>query len=270
MLKELSVTSGMALNDICVIISGMATSSVGMKELPYADVPFSLDGSSAYTEWIDAKGGIANPLFLISGVQQHDDVMRGEETQVVGVASLCDLPQQDLLYIWPGTHSKHVLVNNNNITSFKTFMTGEIFEMLRKHSILSHAVSMPASDNNISEEDKQSFQRGVSKSLNDELLNVLFSVRINQLKKYLSPELNYFYLSGLLIGSELKYIRKNLKQKLVLCSTGSLLQLYQMAIEFTGLSEHTIVVPAPILDNAAMAGQVKILNSTKSIRTHGK
>jgi 2-dehydro-3-deoxygalactonokinase len=265
LLKELSASAGITLNDICIIVSGMATSSVGMKELPYTDVPFRLDGSSAYTEWINAKDVIDNPLLLISGVQQADDVMRGEETQVVGIASLFDLPeQQDLLFILPGTHSKHILVSNNNITSFRTFMTGEIFEMLRKHSILSHAVGDPAGQE-ISEEDKESFTNGVSKALNNELLNALFSVRINQLKRYLSPEQNYFYLSGLLIGSELKYIAENIKYKLVLCSTGNLLQLYRTAIKFAGLSGHTIVVPAEILDNAAMAGQLKILNSIKSI-----
>jgi 2-dehydro-3-deoxygalactonokinase len=143
-------------------------------------------------------------------------------------------------------------------------MTGEIFEMLRKHSILSHAVGDPAVQE-ISEGDKKSFTKGVGRALSDELLNILFSVRINQLKGYLSPEQNYFYLSGLLIGSELKYITENIKYKLVLCSTGGLLQLYRTAVEFAGLSEHTIVVPAEIPDNAAMAGQLKILNSIKSI-----
>lgn len=263
LLNELTANSGLSLDDICIIISGMASSTVGMKELPYKDVPFHLSGSSAYTEWIEAKTVIRNPVLLISGVQQHDDVMRGEETQLVGIASLFDLPEGDnLLFILPGTHSKHVVVNNNTIIHFNTFMTGEIFETLTKHTVLSHAVRV-SNNKTISDDERKSFSLGVSKALDAELLNSLFSVRINQLKKYLSAEQNYFYLSGLLIGSELKHI-VHTTQILVLCSSGSLLELYKMAIECAGLSKRTILVPAEVLDNAAAAGQIKILNSIKS------
>jgi len=246
----------------------MASSSVGMRELPYADVPFDLDGSSAYSEWIEAKPLIDNPILLISGVQQADDVMRGEETQLIGIVSLLDLPEDDdLLFILPGTHSKHIVVNKKSISQFRTFMTGEIFDMLTKHTVLSHAVSSPKNDL-IVDEDKKSFSDGASKALTGELLKSLFSVRINQLKKYLTAKQNYFYLSGLLIGSELKHIAKNINQKLVLCSSGRLLQLYQLAIDCMELSERTIIVPADILDNAAAEGQIRILNNIKSVPSH--
>jgi len=268
LINELSASAGISLNNIEIIISGMASSSVGMRELPYADVPFDLDGSSAYSEWIEAKPLIDNPILLISGVQQADDVMRGEETQLIGIVSLLDLPEDDdLLFILPGTHSKHIVVNKKSISQFRTFMTGEIFDMLTKHTVLSHAVSSPKNDL-IVDEDKKSFSDGASKALTGELLNSLFSVRINQLKKYLTAKQNYFYLSGLLIGSELKHIAKNINQKLVLCSSGRLLQLYQLAIDCMELSERTIIVPADILDNAAAEGQIRILNNIKSVPSH--
>src|SRR5205085_11075608 len=120
---------------------GMASSSIGMKELPYADLPFLLDGHSAYSEWINGGPVIANPILLISGVQHAGDVMRGEETQLTGVSSMTDAPDGDMLYIFPGTHSKHITVINNRITYFSTFMTGEVFDLLVKHSILSQAVT---------------------------------------------------------------------------------------------------------------------------------
>jgi 2-dehydro-3-deoxygalactonokinase len=266
LLTELSAIAGLTVGELTMIISGMASSTVGMKELAYADLPFKLDGSSANVEWIDAKPLVANPILLISGVHQSDDVMRGEETQLVGISSLLNLPRDNnLMFILPGTHSKHVLVKDNSIWQFETFMTGEIFDILTKHSILSHAVSDPGRNHYaVTDEERSSFQKGVNKALQSELLNALFSVRINQLKKYLSAEQNYFYMSGLLIGTELKHAVDKVNQKLVLCSSGRLLQLYQMAIECAGMSERTMTVPAEILDNAAAAGQLKILNNITS------
>jgi 2-dehydro-3-deoxygalactonokinase len=286
LLIELSATAGLSAGEPAVVISGMSSSTLGIKELPYADLPFNLDGSAVNFEWIDGRPLMDNPILLISGVHQPDDVMRGEETQLIGIVTLLNLPHDNnLMFILPGTHSKHILVKDNNISQFKTFMTGEVFDILTKHSILSLAVSNPGrrtgnerpetADSHLSsvvsheayeitDEEKTSFQKGVNKALRSELLSALFSVRINQLKKYLSAQQNYFYLSGLLIGSELKYLLDNANQHLVLCSSGRLLQLYQMAIECAGLSERTITVPAEVLDNAAAAGQVKILDNVTS------
>lgn len=252
------------LNHLPILVSGMASSSIGMKELPYADIPFSLDGHSAYSEWINTEPLVSNPILLISGVQQPGDVMRGEETQLIGLTTLLDLPDDnEVLYLFPGTHCKHITVSNNRITHFSTFMTGEVFDLLIKHSILSHAVSF--SDNNlIADEESGSFRAGVLKAFESELLSNLFSVRINQLKKHLSNQQNYFYLSGLLIGSEIKSLRNNRNRKFVICSSGALLRLYHSALICAGLSDQTIVVTSGILDNSAAAGQLKIFMNMAS------
>ena len=142
-------------------------------------------------------------------------------------------------------------------------MTGEIFDLLTRHSILSHAVINPGNAA-ITEGDTASFRSGVMKAFESELLNSLFSVRINQLKKYLSEQQNYFYLSGLLIGTEINYIRKKKNQKLVLCSSGSLQRLYQAALQSAGLSDQTLVITSQILDNSAAAGQLKIFKNMAS------
>ncbi|MBL7699108.1 MAG: 2-dehydro-3-deoxygalactonokinase [Chitinophagaceae bacterium] len=252
---ELKVNSGLPVNNLPVLISGMASSSVGMKELPYADLPFSLDGSSAYAEWVDGAPVLENKILLISGAHQRDDVMRGEETQLVGLASLLDLNAGDnTLFILPGTHSKHIAISGNSISRFNTFMTGELFDIIARHSILSHAVH-DAKQDEISEEERKSFYDGVKRSLGAELTGTLFSVRINQLKKYLSPEQNYFYLSGLLIGSEVKYLTN---QKLILCSSSRLQRLYEWALDCVDLLNQTHVVSSEMLDNAATVGQLKI------------
>lgn len=252
-------------DDLPVLISGMASSTVGMKELPYADLPFELNGTTAYAEWIAGAPVLNNPILLISGAHQPDDVMRGEETQLVGLSSLVDLPAQgESLFILPGTHSKHITVTNNRIIRFNTFMTGEMFDIISKYSILSHAVAAAPTGNEVSDNDKKCFYEGVKKSLASGLLSNLFSVRINQLKKYLSTEENYFYLSGVLIGSEIKHITN---QNLILCSSGSLLRLYQWALDCAGLMKQTVVVAPDVLDYAAAAGQLRIYLNLLSKRS---
>jgi 2-dehydro-3-deoxygalactonokinase len=238
-----------------VIISGMASSSIGMKELPYGNLPFAMDGTSAITELINHS----YPILIISGVQQADDVMRGEETQLIGIADQLNLPEDnETLYIFPGTHSKHITTTRNQIIHFRTFMTGEMFDIISRHSILGHAVIAS------SQIDEPAFEAGVINALESELLSSLFSVRVNQLKNRLSQQANYFYLSGLLIGSEIRYLTQNPANNVVLCSSGDLQQLYQTAMRCAGLLERTLAVDQRIIDNAAVAGHLKIFASMKS------
>ena len=89
-----------------VIISGMASSSIGMRELPYASLPFFANGHALSVEQWQPKG-FPHEISLISGVKSKDDVMRGEETQLVGLFQLLH-PAGNSLFILPGTHSKHI------------------------------------------------------------------------------------------------------------------------------------------------------------------
>jgi 2-dehydro-3-deoxygalactonokinase len=141
-------------------------------------------------------------------------------------------------------------------------MTGELFDVISKYSILAHAVDAPDRSTK-TEMANESFRKGVLKSLESPLLNSLFSVRVNQLKKYIPNKENYFYLSGLLIGSEIDYLRKSTRQ-LILCSSGNLKGLYSEAITFAGLKDRTMIVAADILDKAASAGQLKIFTHLAS------
>src|SRR6185295_12638523 len=95
-----------APKNIPVVISGMASSSIGWKELPYAKAPFALDGRTAVWEKVEPH------VYLISGLRTDTEILRGEETEAVGlVASLGrDMPFEAVLVL-PGTHSKHLDVN---------------------------------------------------------------------------------------------------------------------------------------------------------------
>ncbi len=88
-----------------VFISGMASSSIGLKELPYQKFPFTWNASRFIVERIDADNDFSHALYLISGFQTDNDIMRGEETMLLG----CDLADAgEKIFIFPGTHSKHV------------------------------------------------------------------------------------------------------------------------------------------------------------------
>src|SRR5688572_3404686 len=112
-----------SLNGIPLLVSGMATSTIGWKELPYANVPFDLDARGLNIEELDWDAPDAlGPTFLISGVASDSDMMRGEECQALGVLANSTLApvRNRCVLVLPGTHSKHIFVENGAITRFQT------------------------------------------------------------------------------------------------------------------------------------------------------
>lgn len=188
----------LSLKDLPVILSGMASSNIGMLELPYKKFPFRMDGSDLHVKVINASGEFPHVMLLISGACTSDDVMRGEETQLVGAVNTTD----KTIYIFPGTHSKHVFTENGNAIDCKTYMTGEFFELLSRKSILSSSIQQ--SDGLSLAKHESSFANGVREGFHFNLLNSSFRIRTNILFEKMSTEDNYYYLSGILIGSELK------------------------------------------------------------------
>jgi 2-dehydro-3-deoxygalactonokinase len=205
-----------------IIISGMASSSIGMIELPYGDLPFSLNETKLPFKSIPASNDFPHEIVLVSGLKTSNDVMRGEETMLAG----CDLAgNEEWLVIFPGTHSKHALVNKRKLVDFRTYMTGEIFELLSTKSILSKSVNRSGI-----EKHREAFGKGVREGIEGELLNSIFHTRTRQLLDRADPEENYQYLSGLLIGNELKGLQSTNKNVLLVCNN-NLSELYKTATE---------------------------------------
>ncbi len=180
-----------------IVMSGMVGSRQGWVEVPYVQCPASLDRVSSRLEkvsWDGLEAWIVPGLSCVdpSGVP---DVMRGEETQLLGAMSA--LPAQALVCL-PGTHSKWVQVKDGRIERFATHMTGELFSVLRQHSLLGRMMKEGALD-------LTAFVEGVSRSGDDGgLLHHLFGVRTRGLFGELTPPASASYLSGLLIGYELR------------------------------------------------------------------
>lgn len=237
-IHHLQEQAHLSLEGLPLVLSGMASSSLGMLELPYQPVPFGATGEELCRRDIPASAGFGHHILLVSGVRTADDVMRGEETQLIGALSTGDkgehIASGERLLIFPGTHSKHVRVKDGQALSFSTYMTGEFFHLLSTKSILAGSIAVPFSPEGL----PPSFKKGVEDSRHSGLLHNAFLVRTNQLLGAGSKEDNYYYLSGLLIGEELRYIPAI---PLTIVSTGRLQEHYLAACHHLGLTDIDIV-----------------------------
>ena len=182
-----------------LIISGMASSTIGWLELPYAEAPIPLNGSKLKTEILSwNKPTCVGDTYLVSGVSTATDIMRGEETEAAGLLSFVKMQPASLVLLLPGTHSKHLYVSAGVLRDFKTYMTGELYAVLSEHSVLAASVARPP------EFCADPFFAGLNAALQQGLAASLFHTRTRQVITKKSREENAWFLSGLLIGSELK------------------------------------------------------------------
>jgi 2-dehydro-3-deoxygalactonokinase len=265
-LEQLCGTVGRALIAAPVAISGMASSSIGWQEVPYAPVPFSLKGQDLIWKELEFGGhSTRRRVVLVSGARTESDVMRGEETEALGVFQLPlakPLADRSIL-ILPGTHSKHLQVSTGRIVDFRTFMTGELFETLSKHSILRHSVDAEEPVPNVLEgASLEAFRAGVEQSQALPLPAALFRVRTRQVLSGLPAETNRSFLSGVLIGSELGYLSQGeWSDQPILLGAGVALQApYQRAFEALGLTERIRLIPLSDVDRLSALGQQTVLS----------
>jgi 2-dehydro-3-deoxygalactonokinase len=245
-----------------VIISGMASSTIGWQELPYAPVPWRLDGSDVVArelEPVNSPGG-THRVLLLPGLRTATDVMRGEETQTLGLFQL-DIARQvgpRARVILPGTHSKHVRVESGAIVGFHTFMTGELFDVLGRHSILRHSIAAEAkAANGLPESDPQAFAAGVREAQNLPLPAALFHVRTRQVLDKRPATENRAFLSGVLIGAELAGLAQDTAADgpIVLCADGTLGEAYAQAGAALGLGERMLCVAQQDVERLSALGQ---------------
>ena len=266
-IKELAKKTSFMLDTIPLIVSGMASSSIGMEELPYAELPFESNGSQASVRVFKDFNGMDAPLLLVSGLKSHEDVMRGEEAQLIGLLKLNEITIQGsekIVFVFPGTHSKHIVVQDRFVTDFHTYMTGEIFNIMTEHSILKDSVNSSSDSDLKNQESSKAFLKGVEISGTSALLHSLFTVRTGQLFGQFTKEQNSFYLSGLLIGSELRQLKDGNYDRLIICSGKHLYEHYKLAAEAISLTFNTTYIQPELIDKATIAGQVQIFNATQT------
>jgi 2-dehydro-3-deoxygalactonokinase len=251
----------LALQDTCgdwlrpagtlCLVSGMAGSRQGWQETPYCPCPAGFAELARALAWI-APGRIAIVPGLSCEQAGGPDVMRGEEVQVFGALSL--LQQDTTTLVLPGTHSKWVRVRAGAVEDFSTWMTGEFYALLRQHSIL--ARTLGADDGALHE---AAFLRGVQAAARaGSLLRGAFSTRALALFDRLAPREGPSYLSGLVIGEELRAQQPAPGEPLVLVGDAGLTARYALALRSLGVPTRSLGAEAGWRGLWALASQLEL------------
>ncbi|WP_453959470.1 2-dehydro-3-deoxygalactonokinase [Amorphus suaedae] len=222
-----------APHNLPVVIAGMAGARQGWHEASYVDVPARLH---SLVERAVAVPGMARSVRILPGIAQRDadrpDVMRGEETQLLGL-SAGGLPSG--LACLPGTHSKWVRLEDACVTAFATFPTGELFSLLAAHSTLAGALGAPDEPM-----DAAAFADGVDAAFAEpeRITNRLFEIRAASLLTDRAPATRRARLSGLLVGIELAGARRFAAgaAHAHLVAAGPLADLYAAALPHAGFA----------------------------------
>lgn len=210
------------------LVAGMAGSRQGWVEAPYCACPADAGQVAAQVAWV-VRGRIAIVPGLSCLHRGVPDVMRGEETQVFGALQLLGIDSGH--FVLPGTHSKWVRVRAGRIVEFTTAMTGEFYGLLRRHSIL--ARTLPAEDG---EFDGEAFDAGVAHAIGGVgLLQSAFSVRTLSLFERLPEAQRPSYLSGIVIGEELRSQSAGGAGRIVAIGAEALTQRYRRALASLGV-----------------------------------
>jgi 2-dehydro-3-deoxygalactonokinase len=222
-----------AAGDEPVVMSGMIGSRQGWMEVPYAACPAGFEEIAAGMRKVTWDGGTA---WIAPGLTCRDeagipDVMRGEEVQILGV--LDRLGPGTHTICLPGTHSKWVEVTDGRIARFSTHMTGETFAVFKAHSILGRMMKDGTTD-------AAAFEDGVRRSADaGGLLHHLFGVRARSLFNELTGAASASYLSGMLIGHEIRSAHGGRTQVHLLCSA-QLAEIYRLAFTALGIEANTL------------------------------
>jgi 2-dehydro-3-deoxygalactonokinase len=232
--------------DTEILLSGMITSRNGWVETPYLDPPATPAGLVANAIRRESENG-ATLLFLpgVCNRSPQPDVMRGEEIQVFGTVGA----SEDALVVLPGTHSKWVNVSGGAISRFSTFLTGEIFALLKQHSIIGRLIPAGAAVPN-----EAAFRAGVITGFAGRpggFLNDIFTARAGALLAEFPPAEIAERLSGIVIGHEIRAglaSAGSTKQKPRLVGEVALVARYRLAFEALGFD----CAPGP--EHAAVEG----------------
>ncbi len=242
-----------------VIAAGMVGSRQGWREAPYLSLPIAVDQIGSTLSTVHSRGG--QTVHIVPGLIENSalpNVMRGEETQVIGALSMLDAGNtpSEILIVLPGSHSKWVQVRlqhrevQSHIEHFHTFMTGEVYAALCDHTILGR--SMQTSD--VNGDDHAAFDRGVLVAQTPAgragVLSTIFSTRTLGLTGVLDGADQREYLSGLLIGHEIAALQALLAEqahqpsRVILVGDAALCGRYTRALRAYGLDQVEVAAQA--------------------------
>ncbi|MEP6982179.1 MAG: 2-dehydro-3-deoxygalactonokinase [Sphingomicrobium sp.] len=214
------------LGDLPLLLAGMAGSNRGWVDAPYVPCPVGIEDLVNNLVWAGEREAIVPGVSFVG--QGRADVMRGEEVQLLGAVA-AGIVAHDALVCHPGTHNKWASLRRGIIHIFGTVMTGELFSLLKEHSILADMLQGPVEVND-------PFKQGVRRVLERDMLPAdLFGARaevlLGQMKKEDAPS----YVSGLLIGTDVRIgLTWPLAAQIPVMGRKELTQLYAAAIREAG------------------------------------
>ncbi|MES2136281.1 MAG: 2-dehydro-3-deoxygalactonokinase [Pseudomonadota bacterium] len=213
------------LGDGPMLLAGMIGSNRGWKEAPYVPAPAGIDDLAKALLWVGEREAIVPGVSFVD--DSSADVMRGEEVQLLGALAAGQIPNHDLV-CHPGTHNKWVKVEAGRIARFRTVMTGELFNLLKQHSVLADLLQGDVAPND-------AFEQGVRHALGaDDLPAELFSIRARVLLGQARREDAPSYASGLLIGSDVRIGLAGHSGEVSVMGRPELTRLYAAAIRLAG------------------------------------
>ena len=209
-----------------MLLAGMIGSNRGWKEAPYVPCPAGLDDLAGKLVWAGEREAIVPGVSYVG--DNRADVMRGEEVQLLGAVA-SGLVDPDALVCHPGTHNKWTQLGGGAIKSFRTVMTGELFNLLKDHSILSDLLTGEVAAND-------TFRSAARYALrNDTLPADLFAVRARVLLGQAEKKDAASYTSGLLIGTDVRIgLSQSSAADIVVIGRSDLTRLYAAAIAEAG------------------------------------
>ncbi|MFL6760152.1 2-dehydro-3-deoxygalactonokinase [Sphingomonas sp.] len=214
------------LGDKPLLLAGMIGSNRGWMEAPYVPCPAGLDDLAGKLVWAGVREAIVPGVSFLG--QGRADVMRGEEVQLLGAVA-AGIVARDALVCHPGTHNKWALLRGGVIHIFGTVMTGELFSLLKEHSILAELLQRPVEVND-------AFKRGVRRALERDMLPAdLFEARAEVLLGQMERDDAPSYVSGLLVGTDVRIgLTWPLAARIPVMGRKELTQLYAAAIGEAG------------------------------------
>jgi len=210
------------LGDLPLLLAGMIGSNRGWKEAPYVPCPVGIGELAAALVWAGEREAVVPGVSYLGNGRA--DVMRGEELQLLGAVA-AGLVDPMGLVCHPGTHNKWATLRQGKIAEFRTVMTGELFSLLKNHSILSDALQGPVEPNEV-------FKQAARYAIDNEALPAeLFAVRARVLLGQAKKEDAAAYTSGILIGTDVRIgLSVPTAARITLIGRPELTRLYAAAI----------------------------------------
>lgn len=215
------------------VLSGMVGARGGWREVNYVTCPLNLEDLMRGAARLQAE---RHPIMLLPGAihrrpDGHADVMRGEELQVLGIANALDI--QHATIVIPGTHAKTAMLDAGRLVGFRTYATGELFDLILKGGLVGGLAQG-------TDFDRPAFQDGIRRGAAETLSHAIFAGRASVLGDRLPATAVASYISGVLIGAELGDLRATQDHPILVLAAGLLADRYGLALDTIGL-KHRLV-----------------------------